>query len=282
MIRVKKPKRIKPPKRRRSRDQMIKIKTPEQIEGIRESCKLASKTLQHLKQFIQVGAATEFIDQQAEMFIRDHGAIPAPLGYKGASSTPFPKSVCISLNEVICHGIPSTTTLSAGDIVNIDVTTILNGYYGDTSQMFVMPDAGVEANRLVTVAFEALWVGIRQVRPGNHIGNIGYEIARYIEPTGYSVVRRFCGHGVGLAFHEPPAVMHVAPQNTGAIMQPGMIFTIEPMINSGTSNCLILEDDWTVVTADQGLSAQYEHTVLVTRDGCEILTQLPEEEDKNA
>lgn len=249
----------------------IIIKTPEQIEGIRVSSKLAAQALDYAEQFVKEGMDTGTIDAKIEEFIRDHGAIPATKGYHG-----YPASCCISLNEVICHGIPSKqTVLKPGDILNIDVTTILNGYYGDTSRMFTVGEISPEAEDLLDVTYHCLSLGIEQVRPGNRFGNIGFVIQRYAKAHGYSVVYEFCGHGVGLDFHEEPQVDHAARRNTGPEMRPGMTFTIEPMINQGKPKAVVdKEDGWTARTVDHKLSAQYEHTILVTETGYEVLTDI--------
>ena len=252
----------------------IIIKTPEQIEGVRKSSKLAAQTLDFAEQFVKEGVSTEFIDQKIEEFIRSHGAIPATLGYNG-----YPKSCCISLNNVICHGIPSEDTiLKKGDILNIDVTTILDGYFGDTSRMYSVGEVSQKAEDLMDVAWHCLNLGIEQVKPGNRFGNIGFVINRYAKGQGYSVVYEFCGHGIGLEFHEEPQVDHASRRNTGPEMKPGMIFTIEPMINQGKPKAVIDKNDgWTARTIDQKLSAQYEHTILVTKTGCEVLTDIHDE-----
>lgn len=246
----------------------IIIKTQKQIDGIRNSCRLAAKTLKYLEPFVVPGVTTGEINDLAEKYIRENGAIPAPLNYKG-----FPKSVCTSVNEVICHGIPGDRKLQEGDILNVDVTTVLEGYYGDTCKMYAVGKISEAAQRLLDVTKKCLEIGVAQVRPGNRLGNIGYNIARYANLQGYSVVYQFCGHGVGLQFHEDPQVNHIDRKDTGPEMRPGMVFTIEPMINAGVAEALVLEDQWTAVTADNKLSAQYEHTVLVTPDGHEILTE---------
>lgn len=249
----------------------IIIKTPEQIEGIRDSSRLAASALNYAEQFVNEGVSTLFIDQKIEEFVRDHGAIPATKGYNG-----FPASSCISPNNVVCHGIPSKNImLKAGDILNIDITTILNGYFGDTSRMFQVGEISEEAEKLLDAAWHCLDLGIEQVKPGNYFGNIGFVINRYAKANGFSVVWEFCGHGVGLKFHEPPQVDHAARRNTGAIMKPGMIFTIEPMINQGKSATKVdQKDGWTARTIDDKLSAQYEHTILVTNSGYEVLTDI--------
>lgn len=252
----------------------IIIKTPEQIEGIRQSCRLAAQTLDYAEQFVKEGVATSFIDEKIEEFIRSHGAVPAPKGYNG-----FPKASCISPNNVICHGIPSTgTVLKEGDILNIDITTILNGYYGDTSRMFTVGEVSPAADKLIDTTLHCLDLGIEQVKPGNRFGNIGFVISRYAKAKGYSVVYEFCGHGVGLEFHEEPQVDHTSRRNSGPEMKPGMIFTIEPMINQGKPKASIDKNDgWTARTVDNKLSAQFEHTVLVTPTGCEVLTDIHDE-----
>jgi methionyl aminopeptidase len=248
----------------------IIIKSPEQIEGIRKSCQLAADTLDYLEQFVKLGVTTQQINDEAEKFIRSHGAIPAPLGYHG-----FPKAVCTSMNEVICHGIPnSEDVLEEGDIINVDVTTILNGYFGDTCRMYTVGEISNEAKELLSVARDCLEIGIAQVRPGSKFGNIGKAISDYARSRGYSVVHQFCGHGVGLKFHEEPQVHHDDRQFMDIEMKPGMIFTIEPMINAGVAEAVIdSRDKWTARTKDGKLSAQYEHTVLVTDSGVEILTK---------
>ena len=247
----------------------IIIKTEEQIEGIRKSCKLAANCLLMIEEYVKEGVNTEYLDNLLNEYILDHGAISATLGYNG-----FPKSSCISLNDVVCHGIPSSKTiLKEGDILNIDITTILDGYYGDTSKMYSVGEISQEAARLIKAAKHCLDLGIQQVRPGNYIGNIGFAIGRYAKSQRYGVVYEYCGHGVGIGFHEEPQVDHAARRNTGEIMRPGMTFTIEPMINQGkASTTLDRTDGWTARTRDGKLSAQFEHTVLVTSDGVEVLT----------
>ncbi len=249
----------------------IIIKTPEQIEGIRKSCHLAAQTLDFAGQFVKEGISTELIDQKIEEFIVSHGGVPATKGYNG-----YPKSSCISLNEVVCHGIPSEkTVLKEGDILNIDITTILEGYYGDTSQMFSVGNISSAAQNLIDATHHCLKLGIQQVIPGNYFGNIGFVISRYARSKGFSVVYEFCGHGVGVNFHEAPQVDHTARRNTGARMKPGMIFTIEPMINEGKASTSVdKKDGWTARTVDNRLSAQFEHTILVTNSGYEVLTDI--------
>jgi len=252
----------------------IIIKSPEQIEGIRKSSILAARTLDYIAEFVKEGVSTDFLDRKIEAFIVENGAIPATKGYNG-----YPKSSCISLNEVVCHGIPAKdTVLKNGDILNIDITTILNGYFGDTSRMFSIGGISSNAEKLVGATKHCLELGIQQVKPGNYFGNIGFVINRYARSMGFSVVYEYCGHGVGLQFHEPPQVDHVARRNTGAIMQPGMIFTIEPMINQGRASTITdKKDGWTARTSDNLLSAQFEHTILVTPGGYEVLTDIHNE-----
>jgi methionyl aminopeptidase len=249
----------------------IIIKTPEQIEGIRQSSKLAGQTLEYIAEFVKPGVSTEFLNQKIDAYVREHGAIPATLGYGG-----YPKSSCISLNEVVCHGIPSDSEiLKNGDILNIDVTTILNGYYGDTSRMYTVGEVSADALDLIEVTKHCLDLGIQQVRPGNQFGNIGFAISKYVKSQGYSVVYEFCGHGVGVQFHEEPQVDHTSRRNTGPMMKPGMTFTIEPMINQGRPGTVVDKvDKWTARTVDKKLSAQFEHTILVTETGFEVLSDV--------
>lgn len=249
----------------------IIIKTPEQIEGIRKSSELAAKALDIAEGLVKEGVDTEYIDNKIDEFIRDNGAISATLNYHG-----YPKSSCISLNDVICHGIPSKdTVLKSGDILNIDITTILDGYYGDTSRMYTVGEISADADELIETTWHCLDLGIEQVKPGNRFGNIGFVINRYAKARGYSVVYEFCGHGVGIDFHEEPQVDHASRRNSGPVMKPGMIFTIEPMINIGKAKAVIDKNDgWTARTIDHQLSAQFEHTILVTENGYEVLTDI--------
>lgn len=249
----------------------IIIKTLEQIDGIRKSSKLAGQTLEYIADFVKEGVSTEFLDQKIEAYMREHGAIPATLGYSG-----FPKSCCISLNEVVCHGIPSEkTVLKNGDILNIDVTTILDGYFGDTSKMFTIGEVSPTALKLIEVTKHCMDLGIQQVKPGNQFGNIGFAISKYVKSNGFSVVYEFCGHGVGIKFHEEPQIDHTSRRNTGPFMKPGMTFTIEPMINEGRPGTVVDKSDkWTARTVDKKLSAQFEHTILVTETGYEVLTDI--------
>jgi methionyl aminopeptidase len=249
----------------------IIIKTKEQIEGIRQSSKLAASTLKYIAGYVKEGVSTAFLDAKIEEFIRDNGAIPAPLNYNG-----FPKASCISLNEVVCHGIPNAKEiLKDGDILNIDVTTILNGFYGDTSRMFSIGNIDPKAAKLIEIAQKCLDIGIQQCYPENYIGNIGYEIAQFAHANACSVVYEYCGHGVGIQFHEPPEIAHIAEKNSGPKIKKGMVFTVEPMINLGKARTkLDKKDGWTVRTIDNKLSAQFEHTLVITDQSCEVLTDL--------
>ena len=251
------------------------IKNQNQIDSIRKASQLAAATLDFIEPYVKPGITTLEIDTLIHDFTREHGARPACLNYRG-----FPKSVCTSLNEVVCHGIPNEKdVLKEGDIINVDVTSILNGFYGDTSKMFAVGNISEEAQKLVSVTKRCLEIGIEQVRPGNMTGLIGFQIAKYAESCGYSVVEQFGGHGVGLAFHEEPFINHKSHPEEGVMMQAGMTFTIEPMLCTGTSKTKTLSDGWTAVTKDKGLSAQFEHTVLVTTEGVEILTLNPDASD---
>lgn len=233
---------------------------------------IAAKTLEYIKPFIKPGITTNEIDKLCHDFIIQHGATPASLGYNG-----FPKSVCTSVNHVICHGIPSDKILEEGDIVNVDVATSLDGWIGDTSRTYCVGKVSIKAKRLVDATYEALWHGIRAVRPGGHFGDIGYAIREYIKPFRYSIVMDFCAHGTGQVYHDEPKILHSAEFGTGPVMLPGMIFTIEPMINIGKPDMKILDDNWTAVTRDRSLSAQFEHTIGVTETGYEIFTLVKNE-----
>jgi methionyl aminopeptidase len=246
----------------------ITIKTAAEIEKMRVAGRLAAEVLEMIAPHVQPGVTTEELDRLCHDYIvNEQQAIPAPLNYHG-----FPKSICTSLNHVVCHGIPGEKKLKKGDIINIDITVIKDGYHGDTSQMFFVGEPSIKARRLVEIARECLLVGIRMVRPGIRLGDIGHAIQHHAESHNYSVVREYCGHGIGKEFHEEPQVLHYGSPSTGAILEPGMTFTIEPMINAGKRNVTLLPDDWTVITKDRSLSAQWEHTILVTEDGVEILT----------
>jgi methionyl aminopeptidase len=255
---------------------MIAIKNAEQIEGIRRSCRLAARTVQEVGRFVQPGVTTDFLDGVAAEFIRSNGGTSASLNYAVPRiPTPFPKNTCISVNEEVCHGIPGKRELKEGDVVKIDVATVLDGFYGDTCWTFVAGKPTKKMAGLVLCGQECLDIGVRQVRPGAHIGDIGFHISNYAHAHGYSVVHQFAGHGVGLAFHEEPSVPHIGKRGEGAEMKPGMIFTIEPMINFGVADLYIDHTDhWTARTMDGKVSVQNEHTVLVSQDGVEVLTQL--------
>lgn len=245
----------------------IQLKGKKDIEGIKKAGRLALATLDLVESKIRPGMTTNEINILVHEFTISNGAIPAPLNYRG-----FPKSVCVSVNHVICHGIPGDDVLNDGDIVNVDVTPILNGYFADVSKTFFIGTPGADAQKIVRVAKESLKKGISMVRPGHTIGDIGWAIQRYAEREGCSVVREFVGHGVGFEFHEPPQVPHYGKKGEGLRLVPGMVFTIEPMINLGGGPLRILEDNWTAVTADGSLSAQFEQTILVTEEGHESLT----------
>jgi methionyl aminopeptidase len=254
----------------------IYIKTYDQIDAIRKSCKLAANTLKFIAPHVVEGVTTAYLDTLMNSYIRDHGGIPASLGYEGDGGKKYPCATCISVNEVVCHGIPSEYRLKKGDILNVDVATILDGYYGDNGTMFSIPPISEEAQQLLDISKKCLDIGIKQVKHGNYFGNIGYEIGRYAMLQRVGVVTQFTGHGVGILFHETPQVCHIAEKDSGEKMKWGHVFTVEPMINWGTPDVMINEQDgWTVTTADGKLSAQYEHTVLCLRKGCEILT-LPD------
>jgi methionyl aminopeptidase len=252
-------------------ERQIILHGDEGFAGMRAAGRLAAETLDFITPHVQVGVSTEELDRLCHDFIVTHAAIPAPLGYRG-----FPKSICTSINHVVCHGIPSPDKkLADGDIITIDVTVILDGWYGDTSRMFVAGKPKVKAKRLIETTFEAMWRGIEQVKPGNTLGDVGHAIQSFAERAGFSVVRDFCGHGLGRIFHTAPSVLHYGRPNTGIVLKPGMFFTIEPMINAGRFEVLILKDDWTAVTRDKSLSAQFEHSIGVTETGYEIFTLSP-------
>jgi methionyl aminopeptidase len=248
----------------------ISIHRPEDFAGMRKAGRLAAETLDMIGEHVVPGVSTETLNKICHDFIIAHGAIPSPLNYRG-----FPKSICTSINHVVCHGIPGDKTLLAGDIINIDVTVTLDGWYGDSSRMYVAGEPSTKAKRLIEVTYEAMMRGIAQVKPGNTFGDIGYAIQSYVEAQRFSVVRDFCGHGIGRKFHEPPNVLHFGRRGEGAAIKPGMFFTIEPMVNAGRPEVKILEDGWTAVTRDRSLSAQFEHMLGVTETGVEIFTLSP-------
>ena len=251
----------------------ITIKTPVEIEKMRVAGRLAAEVLDMIEEHVVPGISTEELDRIFhEYMVEQQKVVPAPLNYRG-----FPKSICTSVNHQVCHGIPSPKKLKNGDIVNIDITVIKDSYHGDTSKMFFVGEATIKAKRLVKVTQECLYLGIKEVAPGAHLGDIGHAIQKYAESNGFSVVQEFCGHGIGRNFHEDPQVLHYGKPGAGEEIKAGMIFTIEPMINQGKRYVKVLPDGWTAVTKDHSLSAQFEHTILVTPVGYEILTLRQEE-----
>jgi methionyl aminopeptidase len=251
----------------------VTIKTPEEIEKMRVAGRLAAEVLDFITPHVRAGVATDELDRLCHDYMVDtQHTIPAPLNYAPQGHVPYPKSICTSINHQVCHGIPGNKTLKNGDIVNIDITVIKDGWHGDTSRMFMVGEPSIQAKRLVQVTYESMWAGIQTVRPGTTLGDIGHQIQKYAEGHGYSVVREFCGHGIGQNFHEDPQVLHYGKPGTGLKLQPGMTFTIEPMINAGKKDIRQLGDGWTIVTKDHSLSAQWEHTILVTDVGYEVLT----------
>lgn len=254
----------------------IIIKTPEDIQGMRVAGRMAAEVLDFITPYVKPGVTTAELDRLChDYMVNVQGSIPAPLNYCPPGYTPYPKATCTSINEVVCHGIPSDKALKNGDILNIDITVIKNGYHGDTSRMFVVGEPTIQGKRLCEITYECMWLGIAQIKPGAHLGDIGHVIQQHAEKAGYSVVREFCGHGIGKGFHEEPQVLHYGKPGTGVKLEAGMIFTIEPMINAGRKEIRQLADGWTVVTRDHSLSAQWEHTVLVTDTGYEVLTVSP-------
>jgi methionyl aminopeptidase len=248
----------------------IKIHHEEHFECMRRAGQLAAATLDFITPHVVPGVTTEVLDALCDAFIRDHGGISAPLNYRG-----FPKSICTSINHVVCHGIPGSKKLEEGDILNIDVTPILAGWHGDSSRMYPVGAIGVKAQRLIDVTFEAMWKGIEAVRPGATVGDIGHAIQTFVEAHRFSVVRDFCGHGLGRVFHDAPNIPHFGKAGSGPELREGMFFTIEPMINAGRWEVKILKDGWTAVTKDRSLSAQFEHSIGVTADGYEVFTRSP-------
>ncbi len=252
----------------------ITIKTPEEIEKMRIAGRLAAEVLEMIGPFVKEGVTTDELNQICHDYIVNvQKAIPSPLNYHG-----FPKSICTSVNHQVCHGIPGPKKLKNGDIVNVDITVIKDNYHGDTSKMFVVGKPSILAERLIRVTLECLYLGIKNVRPGATFGDLGALIQQHAEAQHFSIVREYCGHGIGKEFHEPPNVLHYGIPGTGATLQPGMIFTIEPMVNAGKRQVKLLPDQWTVVTKDHSLSAQWEHTILVTESGYEVLTKRTEED----
>ena len=251
----------------------ITLKTPDEIEKMRVAGRLAAEVLDFITPFIKPGITTGEVDKLCHDYMVDvQGCIPAPLNYAPSGYKPYPKSTCTSVNHQVCHGVPGDKQLKNGDIFNLDITTIKDGYHGDTSRMFQVGETSIQAKRLCEVTFECLWLGIAQVRPGARLGDIGHAIQTYAEQSGFSVVREFCGHGIGARFHEDPQVVHYGKPGTGVELKTNMIFTIEPMINAGKAAIRELADGWTIVTKDHSLSAQWEHTLLVTETGCKVLT----------
>ena len=251
----------------------IHIKNPEEIERMRVAGRLASEVLDFVALHVKAGITTGELDRLCHDFIvNEQGAIPAPLHYAPPGYKPFPKSICTSVNHQVCHGIPGDRILKVGDILNIDVTVIKDGFHGDSSRMFYVGDPSIQARRLCEITYECMWLGIEAVRPGAFLGDVGAAIQQHAEKHGYSVVREFCGHGIGRKFHEEPQVLHYGRPGTGLRLQTGMTFTIEPMINAGKPAIRELADGWTIVTKDHSLSAQWEHTILVTDMGHEVLT----------
>jgi methionyl aminopeptidase len=251
----------------------IVLKTAEDIEGMRLAGRLAAEVLDFITPYVVPGVSTGELDRLChEYMVRDQGCVPAPLNYAPPGYTPYPKSICTSVNHQVCHGIPGARVLKAGDIVNLDITVIKDGWHGDTSRMFCVGEPSVAARRLCEVTYECMWLGIQAVRPGAYLGDIGAVIQPHAERNGYSVVREFCGHGIGRRFHEEPQVLHYGKAGTLEKLQAGMIFTIEPMINAGRREIREMADGWTIVTKDHSLSAQWEHTILVTPTGYEVLT----------
>ncbi len=250
----------------------VVLKSAAEIAALREAGRLAADVLRMIAPYVKPGVTTGELDERCHDYIVEvQKAIPAPLNYRG-----FPRSICTSVNDVVCHGIPGAKVLKRGDIVNIDITVIKDGWHGDTSRMFCVGDVSVAARRVCEVAHEALWLGIRMVRPGIRLGDLGHAIQRHVEAAGMSVVREYCGHGIGRGFHEDPQVLHYGEPGTGLEIESGMVFTIEPMVNIGKPGTRLMNDGWTVKTRDRSLSAQWEHTLAVTPHGVEILTQYPD------
>lgn len=252
----------------------VTIKNPEEIEKMRIAGRLASEVLLMIEPHVKAGITTEELDEICHNYIvNTQKAIPAPLNYRG-----FPKSICTSVNHVVCHGIPGNKKLKNGDIINIDVTVIKDDFHGDTSKMFLIGNPSILAKRLVETTYECMRIGVEMVKPGVKLGDIGHAIQQHAEANNYSVVREYCGHGIGREFHEDPQILHYGDKGTGMVLEEGMTFTVEPMINAGKRHVKLLKDEWTVVTKDRSLSAQWEHTILVTKGGFEVLTRRPEED----
>lgn len=253
----------------------VKIHNKEDFEKMRKAGKLAAEILDFIAPFVKEGIATDELNKLCHDKIIENGAIPAPLNYRG-----FPKSICTSINHVVCHGIPSDKKLKKQDIINIDITVILDGWHGDTSRMYFVDEPSIKAKRLIQTTYDAMMLGIEQVKPGNTLGDIGYAIQNFAESNGYSIVRDYCGHGIGRVFHAEPNVVHYGKKGEGLVLKEGMFFTIEPMINAGSFQTILSQHDgWTVTTRDKSLSAQFEHTIGVTKDGYEIFTKSPKNLD---
>ena len=252
----------------------ITIKTPEEIEKMRVAGRLTSEVLDYIGPFVKPGVTTEALDKLChDLMVDVQRSIPAPLNYAPSGHKPYPKSICSSINHQVCHGVPSADKkLKNGDVVNLDITVIKDGWHGDSSRMFYVGEPSILARRLTEITYECMWKGIAAVRPGVRLGAVGAAIQKHAEANGYSVVREFCGHGIGRGFHEEPQVLHYGKASEGPLLEPGMTFTIEPMINAGRRDIRVLGDGWTVVTKDHSLSAQWEHTILVTESGYEVLT----------
>jgi methionyl aminopeptidase len=251
----------------------VHLKSPEEIEKMRLAGRLAAEVLDYIGPHVKPGVTTDELDRLCHDYIVSvQGATPAPLNYAPPGYQPYPKSICTSVNHVVCHGVPGEKKLKSGDIVNLDITVIKDGFHGDTSRMFYVGQPSIQARRLCDITYECMWLGIEAVRPGAHLGDIGHAIQTHAERNGCSVVREFCGHGIGRRFHEEPQVLHYGRPGTGLKLETGMIFTVEPMINAGRADIRQLADGWTIVTKDHSLSAQWEHTVLVAETGFEVLT----------
>jgi methionyl aminopeptidase len=266
---------VAPDDRVEARNGVIKLHGAEGFEGMRRGGRLAADILDALVPHVVPGVTTQAIDDLVREHMLRAGAVPATLGYRG-----YPNSSCVSINHVVCHGIPADRPLKDGDIVNIDVTPILDGWHGDSSRMYLVGNVPLKARKLVDITYECLMLGLEQARPGNHLGDIAHAIQRHAEGQRYSVVRDFCGHGLGRLFHDSPEVIHAGRPGTGPELKPGMFFTVEPMINVGRPDVKVLDDGWTAVTRDRSLSAQFEHSIGITESGCEIFTKSPAGFDK--
>ncbi len=251
----------------------ITLKSAQDIQAMRVAGRLAAEVLDFIGAHVRAGVTTGELDRLCHNYMVDvQGTVPAPLNYAPPGHTPYPKSICTSVNHQVCHGVPGDRVLKGGDIVNIDITVIKDGWHGDTSRMFIVGEGSVLAKRLCDITYRAMWEGIRVIRPGATLGDIGHAVQRFAEGCGFSIVREFCGHGIGQVFHEDPQVLHYGRPGTGMKLVEGMVFTVEPMINAGKAAIRQLGDGWTIVTKDHSLSAQWEHTVAVTTDGFEVLT----------